>query len=59
MCEELDNVVRIFNNLEKKVERMAESQKILSKKVDGSIKESQRFLDKVTVKSHKKKKSHK
>lgn len=59
MYEELDNVVRIFNSLEKKAERMVENQTNLGKKVDGSIKNSQNFLDKVTVKKHKKKKSHK
>jgi hypothetical protein len=59
MYEELDNVVRIFNSLEKKAERMVENQANLGKKVDGSIKNSQNFLDKMTVKKHKKKKSHK
>jgi hypothetical protein len=59
MYEELDNVVRIFNSLEKKVERITERQNDLGKKLDGSINKSQNLLDGVSVKKHKKKKTHK
>ncbi len=59
MYEELANVARIFDNLEKKVERITESQSALRKKVDGSINASQDLLDCVTVKKNKRKKAHK
>jgi hypothetical protein len=59
MYEELDNVVRIFNSLEKKAERITERQNDLGKKLDGSINKSQNILDGVLVKKHKKKKTHK
>lgn len=59
MYEELDNVVRIFNSLEKKTERITERQNDLSKKLDGSINKSQNLLDGVLVKKHNKKKTHK